>query len=290
MFSPDLLAGKRILVTGGGTGLGRAMSEQFLDLGAEVVICGRRGTILKQSAEEMMAAHGGTVMPYTVDIRDAEAVEAMADAIWENGPLHGLVNNAAGNFIARTKDLSANGFDAIANTVLHGTFYVTNACGKRWIAGGDPGSVISIVTTWVWTGSPFVIPSAMSKAGIAAMTKSLAVEWGAHGIRLNAIAPGPFPTEGAWARLSPTDEMALDYTKSIPLGRPGKPIELANLASFLLADQCAYITGAIIPIDGGQYLNSAGTFARMRDLGDQDWDDIRARIQQTNARDKADRG
>ena len=199
MFSPDLFAGKRILVTGGGTVLGRAMGERFLELGAEVIICGRRGTILEQSAEAMMAAHGGTVIPHTVDIRDAEAVEAMADEIWEHGPLHGLVNNAAGNFIARTKDLSANGFDAIANTVLHGTFYVTNACGKRWIAGGDPGSVISIVATWVWTGSPFVIPSAMSKAGIAAMTKSLAVEWGPHGIRINAIAPGPFPTEGAWA-------------------------------------------------------------------------------------------
>lgn len=289
MFIPGLFSGKRFLVTGGGTGLGRAMSERFLELGAEVAICGRRGAILEQSAEEMMAAHGGTVTTHTVDIRDAAAVEDMADTLWQDGPLHGLVNNAAGNFIARTKDLTANGFDAIANTVLHGTFYVTNACGKRWIADDDPGSVISIVATWVWTGSPFVIPSAMSKAGIAAMTKSLAVEWGAHGIRLNAIAPGPFPTEGAWARLSPTDKMERDYTKSVPMGRPGDPIELANLASFLLADQSAYITGAIIPIDGGQYLDGAGTFARMREFDDQDWHDIRARIQQTNARDKADR-
>jgi NAD(P)-dependent dehydrogenase (short-subunit alcohol dehydrogenase family) len=290
MFQADLFAGKRFLVTGGGTGLGRAMAERFLELGAEVIICGRRGAVLEQSAEEMMAAHGGTVTTHTVDIRDADAIEAMADAIWRDGPLHGLVNNAAGNFIARTKDLTPNGFDAIANTVLHGTFYVTNACGKRWIAAGDPGSIVSIVATWVWTGSPFVIPSAMSKAGIAAMTKSLAVEWGAHGIRLNAIAPGPFPTEGAWARLSPTDKMERDYTKSVPMGRPGEMSELTNLASFLLADHCAYLTGAIIPIDGGQYLDGAGTFARMRELDDQDWHDIRARIQQTNARDKADRG
>ena len=207
MFRADLFKGKRFLVTGGGTGFGRIMMERFVELGADCVICGRRGSVLEETAKQVMAKHPGRrVETHTVDIRVATAVEEMIERIWAGGPLDGLVNNAAGNFISQTKDLSPRAFDAIANIVLHGTFYITNACGKRWIAGKHKASVISILTTWVWTGSPFVVPSAMSKAGVAVMTQSLAVEWGRHGIRLNAIAPGPFPTEGAWARLNPLKE------------------------------------------------------------------------------------
>jgi NAD(P)-dependent dehydrogenase (short-subunit alcohol dehydrogenase family) len=192
MFRTDLFKGKRFLVTGGGTGLGRIMMEKFVELGADCVICGRRGSVLEETAKQVMDKHPGRrVETHTVDIRVATAVQEMVDRIWATGPLDGLVNNAAGNFISQTKDLSPRAFDAIANIVLHGTFYMTNACGKRWIAEKRKASVLSILTTWVWTGSPFVVPSAMSKAGVAVMTQSLAVEWGRHCIRLNAIAPGP---------------------------------------------------------------------------------------------------
>ena len=285
MFEKDLLAGKRILVTGGGSGLGRAMAERALELGAAL----RRGGVLDEAAAEMTERHGGSVHTHSVDIRNAQAVDDMVAEIWQGGPLHGLINNAAGNFISRSEDLSPRGFDAIANIVLHGTFYVTQACGKRWIADAVPASVISIVATWVWTGSPFVVPSAMSKAGIASMTRSLAVEWGKHGIRLNAVAPGPFPTEGAWARLMPGSLDARDYEKSVPLGRVGEHSELANLAAFLLADQCAYISGAVIPIDGGQYLDGAGTFGRFHALSDDDWQDVGAQIRAANDADKRQR-
>ena len=287
MFQTDLLKGKRILVTGGGTGLGRAMADRFLELGAELFICGRRKSVLERTADELMAARGGAGAAWPGDIRVAEAVDEMVGEIWQGGPLDGLVNNAAGNFISRTEDLSPRGFDAIANIVLHGTFYVTHACGRRWLAEGHPASVVSIVVTWVWTGSAYTVPSAMSKAGVAAMTQSLAVEWGGRGIRVNAIAPGPFPTKGAWDRLMPTDKLASDYTESVPMGRPGENDELANLASFLMADQCRYINGAIIPIDGAQWLNGAGTFARLRELSDQDWTNIRDAIKSANAKDKA---
>ncbi len=289
MFRDDLLKGKRILVTGGGTGLGRSMTQRFLELGAEMVICGRRKGVLDAAAEEMMAATGGTVTTHQCDIRVAEAVDEMAEAIWQEGPLDALVNNAAGNFISRTEDLSPRGFDAIANIVLHGTFYVTSACGRRWIAEGRPASVLSIVVTWIWTGGPYTVPSAMSKAGVAAMTKSLAVEWGPKGIRLNAIAPGPFPTEGAWDRLMPRDDLTKDFEGNVPLGRVGEHRELANLATFLLADECAYINGEIVAIDGGQWLNSAGTLASFSRLSDQDWADIRERIKTATAKDKAAR-
>src|ERR1044072_4840891 len=204
MFKPDLLKGKRILVTGGGTGLGREIAARYLALGAELWLAGRRGAVLENPAKDLASQYGGIVKTRPVDIRDATAVDAMVQRIWEeSGPLTGLVNNAAGNFISPTKDLSPNGFNAIANIVFHGTFYVTHAVGKRWIAGGQKGSVLSILVTWVHTGSPYVVPSAMSKAGLHVMTKSLAVEWGRFGIRLNAIAPGPFPTEGAEKRLRP---------------------------------------------------------------------------------------
>src|SRR6266705_3316916 len=223
MVRKDLLKGKRILVTGGGTGLGREMAAKYLELGAELHICGRRREPLEKTAAELTAKHGGSVKCHTADIRDPAAVDAMAQAIWDDGgPLTGLLNNAAGNFISRTEDLSPRGFDAIANTVLHGTFYVTHAVGKRWIAGGHKGSVVSIVVTWVWTGSPFVVPSAMSKAGVHVMTQSLAVEWGRYGIRVNAIAPGIFPTEGAWTRLNPLQEGDDGrYNARNPLGRVG---------------------------------------------------------------------
>src|SRR4030088_835846 len=204
MFKEGLLKGKRILITGGGTGLGREIAAKSLALGAELWLCGRRGAVLENTAKELVAGRGGVVRTHSVDIRDAAAVDAMVQRIWdESGPLTGLGNNAAGNFISPTKDLTPNGFNAIPNLVFHGTFYATPAVGKRWSEGRHKGSVISILVAWVHTGSPYVVPSAMSKAGLHVMTKSLAVEWGRYGIRLNAIAPGPFPTEGASKRLRP---------------------------------------------------------------------------------------
>jgi NAD(P)-dependent dehydrogenase (short-subunit alcohol dehydrogenase family) len=291
MFRADLFEGKRFLVTGGGTGLGRIMVERFVDLGADCVICGRRGAALEATARQIMARHPGRrIDTFTVDIRVAAAVEEMIDRIWADRSLDGLVNNAAGNFISRTKDLSPRAFDAIANIVLHGTFYTTNACGKRWIADGRKASVLSILTTWIWTGSPFVVPSAMSKAGVAVMTQSLAVEWARHGIRLNAIAPGPFPTEGAWARLNPLKDDDDDrYVSRNPMGRVGKPAELANMAAFLMSDEVEYINGEIIAIDGGMGIMGNGTFADMLAYGEDDWRRIREQIQATNAADKAKR-
>jgi NAD(P)-dependent dehydrogenase (short-subunit alcohol dehydrogenase family) len=225
-----------------------------------------------------------------VDIRVATAVEEMIEGIWASGPLDGLVNNAAGNFISQTEDLSPRAFDAIANIVLHGTFYTTNACGKRWIADNRKASVLSILTTWVWTGSPFVVPSAMSKAGVAVMTQSLAVEWARHGIRLNAIAPGPFPTEGAWARLNPLQEGHDDrYRTRNPMGRVGRPGELANMAAFLMSEEVEYINGEVIAIDGAMGIMGNGTFANMMAYGDDDWRRIREQIQSTNAADRAKR-
>jgi NAD(P)-dependent dehydrogenase (short-subunit alcohol dehydrogenase family) len=278
-------------VTGGGTGLGRVMLEKFVELGADVAICGRRSSVLEATAREVMARHPGRrVDTHTVDIRVATAVEEMIERIWAEGPLDGLVNNAAGNFISQTKDLSPRAFDAIANIVLHGTFYVTNACGKRWIAEKRPASVISILTTWVWTGSPFVVPSAMSKAGVAVMTQSLAVEWGRHGIRLNAIAPGPFPTEGAWARLNPMGDGDDRYRNRNPMGRVGQPHELANMAAFLMSDEVAYINGEVIAIDGGMGIMGNGTFSNMLAHSEDDWRRIREAIQSTNAQDRAKRG
>ena len=291
MFRTDLFKGKRFLITGGGTGLGKIMLERFVELGADAVICGRRGGVLEETAREIMAKYPGRrVDTFAVDIRVATAVEEMIGEIWAGGPLDGLVNNAAGNFISQTKDLSPRAFDAIANIVLHGTFYVTNACGKRWIAEQRKASVISILTTWVWTGSPFVVPSAMSKAGVAVMTQSLAVEWARHGIRLNAIAPGPFPTEGAWARLNPLKEGDDDrYTTRNPMGRVGRPSELANMAAFLMSEEVEYINGEVIAIDGAMGIMGNGTFANMMAYSEDDWKRVREQIQSTNAADKAKR-
>ena len=289
MFKEGLLAGKRILVTGGGTGLGKEITAKYLELGAEVWIAGRRGPVLEQTAKELMGLHGGTVRTHSVDIRDAQAVDAMVQRIWdEAGPLSGLVNNAAGNFISPTKDLTPNGFNAIANIVFHGTFYVTHAIGRRWIAGGHKGSVISILVTWVWTGSPYVVPSAMSKAALHVMTKSLAVEWGRYGIRLNAIAPGPFPTEGASKRLRP-DSGFEDAASTNPMRRIGRMLELQNLAAFLMADGCEYLTGETIAIDGGGYLANGGSFTELDKLSDADWQKMRELIKTQNDKDRAGR-
>jgi len=291
MFKEGLFKGKRILVTGGGTGLGREIAARYLQLGAELWIAGRRGSVLDQTAQGLMKSFGGSVRTHAVDIRDAAAVDAMVQRIWdESGPLSGLVNNAAGNFISPTKDLSANGFNAIANIVFHGTFYVTHAVGKRWIAGGDKGTVLSILVTWVHTGSPYVVPSAMSKAGLHVMTKSLAVEWGRFGIRLNAIAPGPFPTEGASKRLRPGGDFSSSEHLN-PMRRVGRMEELQNLATFLMADGCEWLTGETIAIDGAGYLatGSGAYFTELDKLSDADWERMRALIKAQNEKDRAER-
>ena len=290
MFREDLFKGKKILITGGGTGLGRGMAERLLALGAEIAICGRRKSVCDAAAEAMMKTYGGVVKSYGVDIRDASAVEATVEEIFRDGPLTSLVNNAAGNFIARTEDLSPRGFDAIANIVMHGTFYVTQAVGKRWIAAGLSGGVVSIVVTWVRNGGPFVVPSAMSKAAIQAMTMSLAAEWGRYGIRLNAIAPGEIPTEGMSKRLNPGQEPGAETAAANPMGRVGRMEELQNLAAFLLSDGCGWLTGETIAMDGAQALATGGNFYELRKWGEAEWKAARAAIESQNARDRAQRG
>ncbi|MFZ5668136.1 MAG: SDR family oxidoreductase [Pseudomonadota bacterium] len=295
MFRPGLMRGERILITGGGTGLGKVMAEACLMLGAEVYICGRRGGVLEETARELMAAHakasGGKVVGIACDIRAPEAIQDMVDQIWaDGGALTGLVNNAAGNFISRTEDLSPRGFDAIANIVFRGSFFVTLDVGKRWIAEGRKGSVVSILTTWVWNGGPFTVPSAMSKAGLNVMTQSLAVEWGPKGIRFNAIAPGPFPTEGMSARLNPGQQQgAYQDMSGNPLGRVGEMRELANLAVYLLHPGSEYVNGQTIAIDGGQYNASGGNFARLTQWDDAQWQAVKDMIRSTNEKDRAAR-
>jgi NAD(P)-dependent dehydrogenase (short-subunit alcohol dehydrogenase family) len=271
MFQTDLLRGKRVLVTGGGTGLGLAMGRRFLELGATLVICGRREQVLREAAADLEQAARGRVAWHVCDIRDPAAVDAMLAAIWQSAPLDALVNNAAGNFIARTEELSPRAVDAVLGIVLHGSAYVTIGCGKRWLAEGHKAAVLSIVTTYAWTGSAYVVPSAMAKAGVLAMTRSLAVEWGGRGVRLNAIAPGPFPTKGAWERLVPRADLAQRFETKNPLGRVGRHEELANLASFLLSDGSGYINGEVVTIDGGEWLQGAGQFNFLSELTDADW-------------------
>jgi NAD(P)-dependent dehydrogenase (short-subunit alcohol dehydrogenase family) len=300
MFEARLLQGQRFLVTGGGTGLGRAMAERFLSLGADLAICGRRKSVCDETAEAWRAAFPGRrIDTFGVDIRIAQAVEEMVDQLWAGGGLSGLVNNAAGNFIAPTESLSPRAFDAIANIVFHGTFYVTQAVGKRWVAQAKAGqwtpaqpwrSVMSIITTWVDNGSPYVVPSAMSKAGIDVMTKSLAVEWAPYGIRLNAVGPGEIPTEGMSKRLNPGDEPGARSRLHNPMARPGTFAELQNLATFLMAPgRCDWLTGQSIMMDGGNALATGGNFYELRSWSDEDWRLARERIEAQNARDRAGR-
>ena len=290
MFKKDLLKNKRILVTGGGTGLGKEMASHYAEHGAELYICGRRLNVLEETANELKEKFNAKVHFETLDIRASKDVDDYIERIFEEGPLDGLVNNAAGNFISPTKDLSHKGFDAIANIVFHGTFYITHSVGKRWIEQKLKGSIISILTTWVWTGSPYVVPSAMSKSGLHAMTQSLAAEWGKYGIKVNAIAPGPFPTKGAWDRLNPGGDNDSDFMGSVPVGRLGEMNELQNLATFLMADGCDYLTGQTIAIDGAQYLTGGGTFSALDKVSEEDWEQLRAMIRSSNDKDKANRG
>ncbi|MDB5442204.1 MAG: short-chain dehydrogenase [Phenylobacterium sp.] len=289
MFREGLMRGQRILITGGGTGLGRVMAEACLMLGAEVYICGRRGGVVEETAKQLTDAHGGKCVGLACDIRVPEAIHDMLDRVWADGPLTGLVNNAAGNFISRTEDLSPRGFDAIANIVFRGSFFVTLDAGKRWLEAGQHASVVSILTTWVWHGGPFTVPSAMSKAGLNVMTQSLAVEWGNRGVRFNAIAPGPFPTEGAWARLSPGQAAEREQADpAIPLGRTGEMRELANLAVYLLDPGSAYVNGQTIAIDGGGHLAGRGR-TDLASWGDEEWEAARDAIRGANEKDRAKR-
>ena len=292
MFRPGLMTGERILITGGGTGLGKVMAEACLILGAEVYICGRRGGIVEAAARDLMIAHGGKVVGIACDIRVPEAITEMMDRIWsDGGALTGLINNAAGNFISRTQDLSPRGFDAIANIVFRGSFFVTLDAGKRWIGEGRKASVVSILTTWIWNGGPFTVPSAMSKAGLATMSQSLAVEWGPYGIRFNNIAPGPFPTEGMSARLNPGEARNDGETSRTgnPMGRVGEMRELANLAVYLLHPLSAYVNGQTIAIDGAAWQASGGNFSGLRAWTEDQWTEARQSIQATNAKDRAAR-
>lgn len=260
MLRDDALAGKVVLVTGGGSGLGLAMARRFAALGARVAIAGRSEERL-EAAAPLIDPTGEAVFTHTANVRDFDEVDALVTAVINRfGAVDALVNNAAGNFLAATEELSPGGFNAVVETVLNGTFHATLACGRRWIERQQPASILNIVTTYAWTGSAFVVPSAAAKAGVLAMTRSLAAEWGMYGIRVNAIAPGPFPTEGAWSRLLPTPELQERMRARIPLGRFGDPEELAELAAFLLSDAVPFLTGECVTIDGGEWLAGGGQF------------------------------
>jgi NAD(P)-dependent dehydrogenase (short-subunit alcohol dehydrogenase family) len=278
MLREGSLKGKNILITGGGTGLGRAMGEYFLELGANLVITSRKLEVLEETAKEMMAKSGGKVIPLVCDVREIDQVEAMwAQCIAEFGQIHGVLNNAAGNFISPTERLSANAFNTVLDIVLKGTSQVTLTAGKHWIATKQPGVFLNIVTTYAWTGSGYVVPSAAAKAGVLALTRSLAVEWAKYGIRSNAIAPGPFPTEGAWSRLLPGDLVKkFDPAKKVPVGRVGVHQELANLAAYLISDFSAYVNGDVITIDGGEWLKGAGEFNNLEMIPQEMWDMMEA--------------
>jgi NAD(P)-dependent dehydrogenase (short-subunit alcohol dehydrogenase family) len=276
MFQNDLLANQRILITGGGTGLGKAMATRFLQLGATVYICGRRETVLEQTAAELSAQ--GTIHALPCDVRNRDAVEAMIDTIWESAPLDALVNNAAGNFIARTEDLSPRAWDSVIGIVLMGTLHATLACGRRWLQSSHSGTVLSISATYAPVGSAYVVPSAVSKAGVEALTRSLAVEWGNRGIRMNAIAPGPIPTQGAFSRLLPRPDLEALALDRNPMHRFGTTEELANLGAFLISDGSSYINGEVIRMDGGEFLQGAGEFTTLgRALTDKDWESLKPR-------------
>jgi len=274
MLKPDSFKGKTILITGGGTGLGRSMGKYLLELGANLVISSRKKEVIDKTAAELMNETGGKVLAVPCDVRKYEEIEQLLAATQkEFGAIHGILNNAAGNFISPTERLSHRAFDIIVDIVLKGTYYMTLAAGKNWIANKQPGTFLNIVTTYAWTGSGYVVPSACSKAGVLALTRSLAVEWAKYNIRSNAIAPGPFPTEGAWSRLLP-GELAkkFDPASRIPLKRVGEHQELANLAAYLLSDYAAYITGEVITIDGGEWLRNGGEFSHLEEVTPAMWD------------------
>lgn len=270
MYRSDLLAGRKILITGGGTGLGRSMALRFAELGAQIFLCGRREEPLKETCAELARK---TAAGYALcDVRDATAVEKMVEAGYAAlGGIDTLVNNAAGNFIARTETLSANAFNAVVGIVMNGTFHCTQTLGRRWIAAQQPGTVLNIVTTYAETGSGFVVPSACAKAGVLAMTRSLAVEWARYRIRFNAIAPGPFPTEGAFSRLMPTPEYEEQARLHTPMKRFGRHDELANLAVYLISPQSDYVNGECVVIDGALWLRGAGEFNDLADLPEAVW-------------------
>jgi len=276
MFRSDLLRNKRVLITGGGTGLGKGMAGRFLELGATVYICGRREEVLKQTVAELSAK--GKILALPCDVRNLQAVEGMIAAIWADGPLDVLVNNAAGNFIARTEYLSPRAWESVIGIVLMGTLHCTLACGHRWLAAKRPGTVLSISATYAPVGSGYVVPSAVSKAGVEALTRSLAVEWGNRGIRMNAVAPGPIPTKGAFSRVLPRPELESVALDRNPMHRFGTIEELANLAAFLVSDGSGYINGEVIRMDGGEFLQGAGEFSNLgRILKDEDWQVLKPR-------------
>ncbi len=278
MFRDDLLINKRILITGGGTGLGKAMALRFLQLGATVYICGRREDVLQKTSAELVAATKGPIHAIPCDVRNLDAVETMIETIWNAAPLDVLVNNAAGNFIARTEELSLRAFDSVIGIVLLGTLHSTMACGRRWLKSSHPGNVLNISATYAPVGSAYVVPSAVSKAGVEALTRSLAVEWGNRGIRMNAIAPGPIPTQGAFSRVLPRPELEALALDRNPLHRFGTTEELANLAAFLISDGSSYINGEVVRMDGGEFLQGAGEFSNLgRALTNEDWESLKPR-------------
>jgi NAD(P)-dependent dehydrogenase (short-subunit alcohol dehydrogenase family) len=273
MFQTDLLRKKRILITGGGTGLGKASAQRFLELGAEVYICGRREDVLAATEKELHDRTGGKIHSRRCDVREPSAVEEMMAAIWTDGPLDVLMNNAAGNFLARTEQLSLGAFQSVLGIVLMGTLHTTLACGRRWLQAGHRAVVLNVTTTYTETGSAYVVPSAISKAGVQALTRSLAVEWGNRGIRMNAIAPGPIPTQGAFSRLLPRPELEERAKQKNPLGRFGTVEEFANLAVFLVSDGSGYINGEVVTMDGGEWLQGAGEFTELgRQLTEKEWE------------------
>jgi len=291
-FRSDILAGKRILVTGGGTGLGKEMSMGFAAHGAEVLICGRREAVLQDTVEDIIDRTGGKAAYVVANVRDPESIESMVAGIWQDGPLTGLVNNAGANFIAPTETLSPRGYEAVRSTVMDGSFFATQACGKRWIAEGLPGTVVSNLVTWVWTGSAFVVPAAMAKGAVQCMTMSLAVEWGPKNIRLNAVAPGPFPTDNAWEKLNPLPSTSVGAAQAnqVPLRRFGQMNELCNLMILLMSDACVCINGATIPIDGGHHLAAPSTFAELTRLTEDDWRQAREALRASAERERQGRG